>query len=108
MSLLLTYANIIWFIGGLIFFILLGKTIFGWAFISASKSGLVERKWSLGVDLPSGRIIATNGEAGIQAELLAPGLHFWKWWWMYSIEQIDPILIPTGKIGVVKQRTDNP
>ncbi|MBP9838463.1 MAG: flotillin family protein [Proteobacteria bacterium] len=92
----------VWFFAGILFFVALGKTVFGWIFISASKSGLVEKKWSLRGDLPMGRIIATNGEAGIQAELLAPGLHFWKWWWMFSIEQIDPILIPTGKIGVVK------
>ena len=99
---LFSYPNLAWIFGSIIFFILLGKTVFGWVFISASKSGLVEKKWSLRGDLPIGRIIATNGEAGVQADLLAPGLHFWKWWWMYSIEQIDAILIPTGKIGVVK------
>ena len=86
---------------GLTFFVLMGKTVLGWVFISPSKSGLVEKKWSLRGDLPNGRIIATQGEAGIQAELLAPGLHFWKWWWMYSVTQIEPVLIPTGKIGIV-------
>ena len=87
---------------GLAIFMIGGKTIFGWVFISPSQSGLVEKKWSLLGDMPNGRIIATKGEAGVQAELLPPGLHFWKWWWMYSISQIDPILVPTGKIGIVK------
>ena len=86
---------------GLTLFILLGKTILGWVLISPSKSGLVEKKWSLLGEMPNGRIIAIKGEAGIQADLLAPGLHFWKWWWMYSVTQIDPILILTGRIGIV-------
>jgi len=35
--------------------------------------------------LPEGRIIATDGEAGYQAQTLAPGVYFWKWIWQYSI-----------------------
>jgi len=35
--------------------------------------------------LPDGRIIALRGEAGIQADTLAPGLHWWLWPWQYSI-----------------------
>ena len=31
--------------------------------------------------LPDGAIIALNGEAGYQADTLAPGLHFWLWPW---------------------------
>ncbi len=82
----------------------LSKTVLGWVFIAPSKSGLVEKKWSLGADLPIGRIIATNGEAGLQAELLAPGLSWFKWWWMYSIKEIDPIEVPSGKIAVIKSQ----
>lgn len=80
------------------------KTVLGWVFVPTSKSGLVEKKWSLNGDLPMGRIIATQGEAGIQADLLAPGLHFFKWWWMYSIKMIDPIIIRNGNIGVVRAK----
>jgi uncharacterized membrane protein YqiK len=87
---------------------ILGKTLLGWVFIAPSKSGLVEKKWSLKGDLPMGRIIATQGEAGIQAALLPPGLHFWKWWWMYSIKQIPPIEIPSGSIGVIKAENGAP
>jgi len=85
----------------LILVIMASKTVLGWVFIPTDKSGLVDKKWSLKGDLPQGRIIATKGEAGTQAELLAPGLHWFKWWWMYSIKNIDPIEIASGQIGVV-------
>ncbi len=93
---------------GIILFLLLGKTVIGWVFISPTKSGLVEKKWSLLGKLSNGRLIATNGEAGIQGELLPPGLHLWKWWWMYSVIPIDPIRIPAGKIGIVKAENGEP
>lgn len=99
---------VIYFLLFLIIGALASKTFLGWVFISPSKSGLVEKKWSLKGDLPVGKIIATNGEAGVQAELLAPGLHWFKWWWMYSITQIDPIEIPSGCIGVIKAENGAP
>lgn len=92
----------------LIVLLLLSKTALGWVFIAPSKSGLVEKKWSLQGDLPTGKIIATKGEAGVQADLLAPGLHWFKWWWMYSITQIDPIVIQSGHIGSVKAQNGQP
>lgn len=88
--------------------LLLSKTILGWVFISTSKSGLVSKKWSTKGDLPMGKIIATKGEAGIQADLLPPGLHWFKWWWMYDIEMIDPIIIKSGHIGVVRAENGLP
>lgn len=95
-------STAIWLIVAVVLMLLLSKTVLGWIFISPSMSGLVEKKWSMKGDLPMGKIIATNGEAGVQADLLAPGLHMFKWWWMYSIKEIPPIEIPSGKIGVVK------
>ena len=96
---LFSYPNLAWIFGSIIFFILLGKTVFGWVFISASKSGLVEKKWSLRGDLPMGRIIATNGEAGVQADLLAPGLHFWKWWWCCFSRETGLTFIGSNSFG---------
>jgi uncharacterized membrane protein YqiK len=39
------------------------------------------------------RIIATNGEAGYQATPLAPGLHWSKWVWQYSVHMQSFITI---------------
>ncbi len=95
-------SNALIIIGTLLLLLLLSKTIFGWRHISSTKSGLITKKWSLKGNLEKGRFIATKGEAGIQAKILSPGLHFWYWWWMYSVEEIDPIVIETGKIGIVR------
>ncbi len=51
--------------------------------------------------MPEGRIIATKGEAGYQAQTLAPGVYFWKWIWQYQITFQPFTVIPTGKIGLV-------
>lgn len=100
--------TVLYWIGIPILFLLASKSILGWVFISPSKSGLVEKKWSFNGDLPNGKIIATKGEAGIQADILAPGLHFFKWWWMYSVMPIDPVIIRPGHIGIVKAQNGQP
>ena len=49
----------------------------GLVVIGENESGLVIKRF--GRDLPPGRLIAVNGEAGFQAELLPPGWHFPIW-----------------------------
>jgi uncharacterized membrane protein YqiK len=53
-------------------------------------------------DLPAGRIIALNGEAGYQADTLPPGLHLALWPWQYTVELLKFLVIPPGMIGVVE------
>lgn len=72
--------------------------------VPEDKIGLVTKKFVLfGADksLPDGRIIATKGEAGFQAQTLAPGLYWAKWIWQYSIEMTAFTIIPEGKIGLI-------
>jgi len=72
--------------------------------VPEDKIGLVTKKFVLfGTDksLPDGRIIATKGEAGFQAQTLAPGLYWMKWIWQYSIDMTPFTIIPEGKIGLV-------
>jgi uncharacterized membrane protein YqiK len=52
--------------------------------------------------LPPGRIIALNGEAGYQADTLAPGLHVGMWPWQYQVELVKFCLVPPGKVGCVE------
>ena len=52
-------------------------------------------------ELPEGRIIASHGEAGYQAQTLPPGVYFWKWIWQYEITFQPFTVIPTGQIGLV-------
>ena len=52
--------------------------------------------------LPDGRILALNGEAGYQADSLAPGLHVGLWPWQYKVELVGFVTVPPGKIGCVE------
>jgi uncharacterized membrane protein YqiK len=52
-------------------------------------------------ELPDGRIIATKGEAGFQAQTLAPGLYWGMWPWQYGVDMVPFTVIPEGKIGLV-------
>jgi uncharacterized membrane protein YqiK len=61
--------------------------------IGAQEVAIKERRY-LGVKMPQGRVVATEGEVGIQAEVLKPGLHF-VW---YPIEQVVR-KVPLVEIG---------
>jgi len=90
-------------IASLLFYKFILRVFFGLVIIPEDKIGLVTKKFVLlgKQELPEGRIIATNGEAGFQAQTLAPGIYFWKWIWQYSIHFQPFTIIPTGKIGLV-------
>jgi uncharacterized membrane protein YqiK len=79
--------------------------IFGVVIIPNNQVGIVNKKFVLtgrNRTLPDGAIIALNGEAGVQADTLAPGLHFWYWPWQYVIKQEPFITIETSKLGVIE------
>ncbi|UWX59872.1 SPFH domain-containing protein [Chryseobacterium oranimense] len=90
-------------IASLLFYKFILRVFFGLVIIPEDKIGLVTKKFVLlgKQELPEGRIIATNGEAGFQAQTLAPGIYFWKWIWQYSIHFQAFTIIPTGKIGLI-------
>src|SRR4051794_37513449 len=63
------------------------------------ESGLVVKKF--GKPLPPGRLIAQNGEAGYQADLLPPGWHFGLWRWKYRIDRVAMLTVRPGEIALV-------
>ena len=101
------YAIWIWTLLALGIFILFFRPILqllGVVIVPEDKIGLVTKKFALfgqHTELPSGRIIALNGEAGFQAQTLAPGLYFWKWIWQYEITLQPLTVIPDGEIGLI-------
>src|ERR1700741_363802 len=77
--------------------------LFGIIIIPEDKIGLVTKKFVLfgaNKELPAGRIIAIDGEAGFQAQSLAPGIYFWYWVWQFEIKMQSFTVIPEGKIGL--------
>jgi uncharacterized membrane protein YqiK len=99
-----SYWWIILILFSIIFYKFILRVFFGMVMVPEDKIGLVTKKFVLfGADrsLPDGRIIATKGEAGYQAQTLAPGLYWGMWIWQYSIDMTGFTIIPEGKIGLV-------
>ncbi|HJZ93377.1 MAG TPA: SPFH domain-containing protein [Gemmataceae bacterium] len=70
--------------------------------------GVVEKLWSRLGSVKEGRIIALDGEAGYQADLLRGGLHFGLWRWQYRVHKVPLVTIPQGQIGYVYARDGDP
>ena len=79
---------------------------FGVIIVPDDSIGVVTKKFVLlgNKSLPANRIIALNGEAGYQADTLAPGLHIGLWPWQYLVELKPFVSIRQGQIGIVQAR----
>jgi uncharacterized membrane protein YqiK len=79
--------------------------LFGVIMVPDDGIGVVTKKFVLlgkHRRLPDGRIIALNGEAGFQADTLAPGLHVGLWPWQYTVAIVSFFTVPPGKVGCVE------
>lgn len=91
LCLLAAYRQVLWLVGVII--------------VPDDSVGVVTKKFVLigsHRSLPDGRILALNGEAGFQADTLAPGLHLALWPWQYAVELVKFVKIPVGSVGVVE------
>ncbi len=77
-------------------------------YIPHTRVGVVEKLWSSSGSVGEGRIIALNGEAGYQAELLRGGIHFGYWRWQYRVHKARMVVIPQGEIGYAYSRDGQP
>ena len=83
------------------------RVFFGLVIVPEDKIGLVTKKFVLfgeSKELTGDRIIAVNGEAGLQAKTLSPGLHWWMWPWQYNVDMQGFTVIPEGHIGLVNAK----
>jgi uncharacterized membrane protein YqiK len=87
-------------VGGFVIFVPL--FFGGLVVIGEREVGIIVRKFTLsGRGLPPGRLIALNGEAGLQADTLAPGWHWGYWPWQYSVRKESVVVIPQGEIALI-------
>lgn len=87
------------------------RFFFGTVIVAKDEIGIVNKKWVLfgkNKTLPDGAIVALNGEAGLQADTLAPGIHFGLWAWQYTVTLAPFTTIDKGHIGVVEARDGKP
>ena len=68
--------------------------------IGEREVGIVVKKFSTR-SLGAGRLVALNGEAGYQADTLAPGWHFGYWLWQYTVVKAPVVVVPQGEIALI-------
>ena len=94
----------------LLFYRLIAR-LFGIVIVPEDSVGIVNKKYVVVGQhrtLPAGTIIALSGEAGLQADALAPGLHFGLWPWQYIVTLQKFITINQDTIGIVEARDGHP
>jgi uncharacterized membrane protein YqiK len=68
--------------------------------VGPTQIAIMERRYK-GGKLPAGRAFATNGEVGIQAKYLEPGLHFVFYPFVRVIEKADFLSVGSGELAIV-------
>ncbi len=69
--------------------------------VGAREIAIKERRY-VGSKMPPGRVVATEGEVGIQADVLKPGLHFVKWPFEKVVRKVPLIEIGPDELGIVE------
>jgi uncharacterized membrane protein YqiK len=96
-------GGLVWIVGAVLA-VIAACELAGLRYIANNRAGIVEKLWSMRGSVPEGRIIALDGEAGFQAEVLRGGLHFGMWRWQYRIHKAPLVSVTQGKIGYVYAR----
>src|SRR5258707_518494 len=69
--------------------------------VGAREIAIKERRY-LGRRMPPGRVVATEGEVGIQAEVLKPGLHLIRFPFEKVVRKVPLIEIGADELGIVE------
>src|SRR5258707_591606 len=69
--------------------------------VGAREIAIKERRY-MGRRMPPGRVVATEGEVGIQAEVLKPGLHLIKYPFERVVRKVPLIEIGADELGIVE------
>jgi regulator of protease activity HflC (stomatin/prohibitin superfamily) len=72
----------------------------GFALVRADEVGILTKRMS-GKKLPQGKIIASEGEIGVQADTLMPGF-YWRFPLIWKISKSKVTQIPQGMVGIVE------
>lgn len=79
-----------------------------WVIVGSDEVGHLRKIYGTS-SLKDGRIIATDGEKGYQAEVLAPGFHFIPGLNIfYDVEMLPVVEIPAGMYGRIETTDGNP
>jgi uncharacterized membrane protein YqiK len=76
-------------------------------FIGADSVGIVVKNVG-SKSLDGSSYIATDGEKGVQADVLSPGWHLWYWPFIYDVEVVPLVEVPEGKVGLIETKDGLP
>lgn len=83
----------------LIIFLVIVNRIF--VNVGAREIAIKERRY-IGAKMPPGRVVATEGEVGIQADVLKPGLHLIKFPFEKVVRKVPLIEVGADEMGVIE------
>src|SRR4026208_2176606 len=83
----------------LIIFLMIVKRIF--VNVGAREVAIREGRY-VGAKMPPGRVVATEGEVGIQADVLKPGLHLIKWPFEKVVRKVPLIEVGADEMGIIE------
>src|ERR1043165_5746891 len=69
--------------------------------VGAREIAIKERRY-MGERMPPGRVVATEGEVGIQADVLKPGLHWIKFPFEKVVRKVPLIEIGPDELGIIE------
>src|SRR5215813_6738219 len=75
--------------------------------VGAREIAIKERRY-LGRRMPPGRVVATEGEVGIQADVLKPGLHLIKYPFEKVVRKVPLIEIGSDELGIIEAIDGDP
>ncbi len=92
---------------GALVILLLGIVGSSFRYVGENQVGIVVKN-TFGASLPPGKIIATEGEKGPQAEMLPPGWHLWLWPIIFDVELVPIQVIKEGEVGLLTASDGEP
>ncbi len=69
--------------------------------VGAKEIAIKERRY-IGRKMPPGRVVATEGEVGIQADVLKPGLHLIKYPFERVVHKVPLIEVGADEMGIIE------
>jgi uncharacterized membrane protein YqiK len=108
MDFIFGHPQFLWLVVGLFVLLISYRWVlwlFGMRIVPDNSIGIVTKKFVLfgpNRSLADGHILALKGEAGYQADTLAPGLHWALWPWQYGVKMQPFLTVPVGKVALVE------
>lgn len=84
-----------------------GLAVSSVTYVPSDKVGIVNKN-AFGSSLKDGKIIAVDGEMGVQADVLPPGWHLGYWPVLFTVRNVDLVEIRSDDVGLIETSDGQP